>query len=126
MRHYLVKKYFVKEDHAFHRVSTGDTNSLKPDEIKASANSYFQENFFVNDFVFILIDRLGDPSDKLALEAKKKDLLEKLKKDFSENTASIKKYNSDPKPQDISLPFKNTPGLIAIPARIIDSVTLKF
>ena len=126
LRHYLVKKYFVKEDHPFHRISTGNTKTLVPDQIKSYANAFFQENFFANEFVFILIDRIGDSSDKPALEVRKKDLLEKLKKDLSENVALIKKYNNDPKPQDISLPFRNTPALIAIPARTKDSVTLKF
>lgn len=62
-----MKKYFVKKDHPFHRVSTGDVDTLKFEDIKTNARDYYRDNFFVNEFTFIMLTRLGNPSDTIAI-----------------------------------------------------------
>lgn len=122
----MVKKYFVHPNHAFKRISTGDFKSLDHAKISGVADEYYKDNFFVNDFSFVLVSRLGDPKDPISIADSKKKIFDQLRRDLSEKTSKIRKYNPTPRTTDFLLPFMNAPALIAVPAKTLDSVLLKF
>ena len=122
----MIKTLLVDKSHPYSRFSTGTSNTLNFDTIKKQADTFYYNNYFVNDFTFVMVANLGTNGDKQALRTKKEEVIQRLRQALSSSVSEIRKYNPNPQPAVSNLPFKSLPRLLAVTAHTYDSLLLKF
>jgi hypothetical protein len=122
----MIKTLNVDKSHPYSRFSTGTSNTLNFDTIKKQADTFYYNNYFVNDFTFVMVANLGTNGDKEALRIKKEQVIQTLRQALSSSVSEIRKYNPNAQPAVSNLPFKSLPKLMAVTAHTYDSLLLKF
>ena len=121
-----MKKVVVPERHQYHRYASGTSVTLNYEGIKNNGDSFYNDNYFVNDFTIVLVSNIGPASDPASFSSKRDILMSKLRGVLASVVPRIRKYN--PKDQLLfpSFPFSGLPRLIAVKAREYDSLLLKY
>jgi hypothetical protein len=122
----MIKTLNIYKTHPYSRFSTGTSNTLNFEKIKKQADTFYYNNYFVNDFTFVMVANLGATGDKEALESKKQEVIQRLKESLSSSVSEIRKYNPNVVPAVSNLPFNSLPKLMAVAAHTYDSLLLKF
>ncbi len=122
----MIKTLNVDKTHPYSRFSTGTSNSLNFDTIKKQADTFYYNNYFVNDFTFVMVANLGVSGNKEELRAKKEAVIQRLREALSSSVSEIRKYNPNAVPAVSNLPFRSLPKLMAVTAHTYDSLLLKF
>jgi hypothetical protein len=126
LREYMIKTLNVDKTHPYSRFSTGTSNTLNFDTIKKQADTFYYNNYFVNDFTFVMVTNLGTNGNKEELRLKKDAVIQRLKEALSSSVSEIRKYNPNVTPAVSNLPFRSLPKLMAVTAHTYDSLLLKF
>ena len=122
----MIKTLNVDKTHPYSRFSAGTSNSLNFDTIKKQADTFYYNNYFVNDFTFVMVANLGVSGNKEELRAKKEAVIQRLREALSSSVSEIRKYNPNAVPAVSNLPFRSLPKLMAVTAHTFDSLLLKF
>lgn len=125
-RDIAIKRLAVYPSHPYSAIPTPSSEKLVYKDIRSNADAFYKSNYNVDDFLIILVGRLGKPGDTSTPKEKQDHALKMITQAMERSIPKIKKKNKAMDLQNPSLPFSELPSFLALQADEEDTLVVKF